>query len=436
MHREKPRASMGQKSDNNGNFRFVKVQLVTFAFLLVVCSLAAADYDVDVESVQVWVQARDGSGDPVANLNREDFEIYEDGTLRSVQCFETADRRQEAGERPNLPLESSGDVLSFTPPQRTRRLAVFLDLFNVSPAEYIRLKPVLREFLGRLNDRDWRVVIAALTAEGKLRISREFSGGLSEYGPLLDHAPANRTRDERTNSQERELDSILRCGRPDSQTVRGAYALARRFTEEQYNWTLLSIRALEQFVNHMQAQSNRDHLTVLYLSGGFTVEPGRKYYNTIEKYCERLSVDPTRMEDVINYPYREREGKFDVHRELRDSIGRLNRNNVTVYAISSRGLPESLNDPTSVTRKMVELDTLSSKDYQDGLARIANETGGLVFENSSNFRAGLGQILRDFSAYYLLCYDPLPDAEQRKYHEIQVTCSRPDVHLRYRRGYK
>lgn len=65
--------------------RFVLVGMIASAVL------AAQDspytLKVDVASISLDVAVFDGSGTPVTNLSKEDFEIYEDGRLQQIQSF-------------------------------------------------------------------------------------------------------------------------------------------------------------------------------------------------------------------------------------------------------------------------------------------------------------------------------------------------------------
>ena len=111
----------------------------------------------------------------------------------------------------------------------------------------------------------------------------------------------------------------------------------------------------------------------------------------------------------------------------------MNRYNVTVYAINTRGMYSgetasqtpllNMNDPTLIA------------DYQDTLSQISEETGGLSFENSRNFKLGFDQIITDLGQQYLICYSPPPHKKAGEYHKIKVVCKKKGIDLRYRTGY-
>jgi VWFA-related protein len=113
----------------------------------------------------------------------------------------------------------------------------------------------------------------------------------------------------------------------------------------------------------------------------------------------------------------------------------MTKSNITIYSINTRGIYSGESDPRHEDYWFVTNDPTVQMDYQDSLASIATETGGLSFLNTSNFAKAFDGIVSDLNHQYLICYRP-PDHKNRgEYHNIRVTCSRKDVHLRYRQGY-
>jgi hypothetical protein len=77
---------------------------------------------------------------------------------------------------------------------------------------------------------------------------------------------------------------------------------------------------------------------------------------------------------------------------------------------------------------------------QQGLARLASETGGLAFENSNDLRGVLDRVLDDQAGYYLLGYRPSAQTFEEKggyrsFHRIKVEVTRPGLRARSRVGF-
>ena len=120
---------------------------------------------------------------------------------------------------------------------------------------------------------------------------------------------------------------------------------------------------------------------------------------------------------------------------MNESVGKLNRYNLTLYSINTRGLDSSGPDVTKADSNYAALDTNLIKDYQDSLSQMADETGGISFQNSQNFKNGFDSILNDISHQYLVCYRSPDHKGAEKYHAIKVVAKKPGLKMRYRQGY-
>ena len=121
---------------------------------------------------------------------------------------------------------------------------------------------------------------------------------------------------------------------------------------------------------------------------------------------------------------------------LRKTVAELNTHNITFYTINTRGNISPLPDSAAEGRKEIRIDdSLYLKETQDLMAEIADETGGLYFENSSNFRHGFDLILGDLDQQYLICYKAPAHKKQNVFHKIKVDTKKSGVKLRYRKAY-
>ncbi|MCX6550111.1 MAG: VWA domain-containing protein [Acidobacteria bacterium] len=103
---------------------------------------------------------------------------------------------------------------------------------------------------------------------------------------------------------------------------------------------------------------------------------------------------------------------------MRDITQAASRGNVTIYPVDPRGL--------SMEPRLGDAATL----YQ-----LAGETGGRAIINTNDFSIGLGRMLQDVSAYYVLGYTPTRAEDDGKYHKITVKSKRSGVHITARQGY-
>ena len=110
--------------------------------------------------------------------------------------------------------------------------------------------------------------------------------------------------------------------------------------------------------------------------------------------------------------------------------------NVNIYPVDPGGLGgmQAYIDGQIAAGRMV-FPYENPRNYLDFLQTLAENTGGHAFINTNTFEAGVAQIFRENSSYYLLGYrtpDPTADGRFRK---IEVRVSRPGLEVRARNGY-
>ena len=142
--------------------------------------------------------------------------------------------------------------------------------------------------------------------------------------------------------------------------------------------------------------------------------------------------------------------------ELVDMMDAMRRSNVVTYAIDPRGavssqqlmrechppLPPVATNPDSPAWAVDPCLGEKLPDWyswvrqaQHGLEIATAEAGGFAITNTDDFTGGIDRILEDLDHYYLLGFYPAePDA--KGYRKVDLKVNRPDVTLRFRRGYE
>ena len=129
-------------------------------------------------------------------------------------------------------------------------------------------------------------------------------------------------------------------------------------------------------------------------------------------------------------------GEAEMMGRLKDIFDLANRYNVSIYALDPRGLAAFEQDideggagiSLTTDKEMLRM-TLTS------LQVLADNTDGRAIVNKNDLAAGMRQILRDQSAYYLLGYNSSKAPVDGKFHEIKVKVKRPGLDIRARKGY-
>ena len=373
--------------------------ILTLSFFAFAVPAFQQGYQVNVTTVSVWVKVMNSSGSPVSGLTSADFEIYEDGERANITCFE----EQQSAE------PAAGGSQASTPPQK---FVLFLDLFNTTPIEYNRIKPQIQDFVQSLYGKNNEIMLAAVLPTRKLGVICPFTRDLNRVRILLGKAIANPMRDVDMDRKYDELFRVFEGTEGDtladiaSSVAHEAESLANQEQAESE----FSLGALESFAGYLTANDAHEQIIMLLISGGFSRDPGRRFYEIVDRLALRaLNNDPLKFTGF-------KRSNFDFENELKKTVGKLSRSNVAIYTLDTRG-------------------AVRRKEYQDSLIEIADETGGISFYNSLNFKEGLTRVMKDLEHQYVLCYSAQTHQKAGSYHKIKVVCKKSDTELRYRNGY-
>jgi hypothetical protein len=119
--------------------------------------------------------------------------------------------------------------------------------------------------------------------------------------------------------------------------------------------------------------------------------------------------------------------------DLREIFDQANRNNDAIYAVDPRGLAGFEFDINEGIGLQTDSKYLGAT--MDSLRVLAENTDGRAIVNRNDIAAGMRQITRDSSAYYLIGYNSSQAPSDGKFHEIKVRVKRPGVQVRARKGY-
>jgi hypothetical protein len=138
----------------------------------------------------------------------------------------------------------------------------------------------------------------------------------------------------------------------------------------------------------------------------------------------------------VNDPRAESQKFFnqaDLSNRLREVFDTVNRNNTSIYAVDPRGLATFEYDINQGVGLQTDRQTLNASI--DTLRVLADNTDGRAIVNRNDLAAGMKQIIRDASGYYLLGYTSTSAPTDGKFHTIDVKVRRANVEVRARKGY-
>jgi VWFA-related protein len=364
-----------------------------------------------INFVRVDVIVLDKSGNPVLDLEPEDFTVTEDGKLQKIDSFSVVkiDPVTQSLERQGA-LRSIADEEREAARPDVRLFTILLDDYHVRRGNDLAVRKPLQDFINnQLAPADMVALMYPLTPVTDIRFSR------------------NR------DTLQRAIDTFE--GRKFNYEPRNQF-------EQQYAFYPAAV------VERIRNQVTMDALKAACFQMGALREGRKSIIFVSEGFTSTLPSqlsDPVAAMPGLNNPYRGRanapqasdmqrmQGQMDLNREMTDVFDVCNRQNTSIYAVDPRGLAVfeyGINEGVGLTE-----DSAGLRDSLDSLHVLANNTDGRAIVNRNDLAVGMQQIMRDSSGYYLLGYNSIDAPVDGKFHEIKVSVKRRGVTVRARKGY-
>src|SRR6185503_18822809 len=128
---------------------------------------------------------------------------------------------------------------------------------------------------------------------------------------------------------ERRRQIVLALESQQPPALDRAAILATQFQQEETQEVQVFLNSFDRFSKYLKEHSDEeDHTVVLLISGGINARPGQQYWDMIYAIAGRQEELPLDEAGRIG---------FDIRKAVQKSIGKLNRDNLTIYTISTRG---------------------------------------------------------------------------------------------------
>ena len=371
-----------------------------------------------INTVRVDVIVTDNKGNPVTDLKLSDFEIQEDGKPQNPDTFrlikvdtETAPAYTQRG------IRTRNDEETAAANENSRIFAFFLDDYHVMRDSSMAMrKPVIDFIANQLSPSDLVTVMYPLTPVDAAVLTRNHQGVINAVekfeGRKYKYDPVNAVENGYVYRLTPDAIEMIRR-QVTLGAIRGMCTKLGSLREGRKSLILLS----EGFNATLPPQMRSTQ------AGGFG--GGGTAGGNITR-------DPFAASNV-NEERAQFSASLDMNRELQDVWDACNRNNTSIYAVDPRGLAVGGFDITD------NISIQTSQSYLnaslDTLRELADNTDGRAIVNRNDLAAGMKQIIRDSSAYYLVGYNSTQAPRDGKFHEIKVKVKRPGVQVRARRGY-
>ena len=369
-------------------------------------------FRASVELIYVNVIVRDGNGNIVRDLKREDFTLSEDDKAQSITAFDFEEvptepvlavpadpvpailKAESATPKPAAPAAAAAVAPADSIDLKNRRLIVLLfDSSSMQPEELERAVGSGYDYIDkRLTPAD---LVAVAAIGSTLQIVQDFTADREALTTALGRFSG--------------VDSLgfVEGGSPTGEETEADGFVADDSEFNVFN-TDRRLAALEQLSDALAPIQQKK--SIVYFSSGVT----------------------QRGEDN--------------QVQLRAAIDRAVKANVSIYPVDARGLQavvpggaasqSSGRGGTSMfSGRGVSRQFDSQSASQDTLVSLASDTGGKAFLDTNEFDGVYTKVIADSSAYYLLGYSSTNPARDGRFRRIRVRLNKPGLRVEHRNGY-
>jgi VWFA-related protein len=355
------------------------------------------------------------SGELVLDMKQDDFDVREDKKPQKVDTFEVVkiDALSTAGITPKE-IRSMYDEESEARQPNVRLFVMLLDDYHVRRGNDLSVKRPLIEFVqNQLAPQDMVAIMYPLTPVSALTFTRNrdsLIGAINKFeGRKGQYDPRNEFEERYAYYPAQTVENIrndVTLG-----ALKGAAVKLGGMREGRKSIIFVS----EGFTSTLPAQLNEPVAAMPGVTGR-RVAPGQ------DPGTNNARVESQKFFDSA-----------DLTNRLREAFDTVNRNNTSIYAVDPRGLSTfeyDINQGVSLTTDRTNL-----TQSIDTLRVLADNTDGRAIVNRNDLAAGMKQIIRDASGYYLLGYTSTSAPTDGKFHTIDVRVRRSGVEVRARKGY-
>src|SRR5688572_6567325 len=371
-----------------------------------------------INYVAVDVIVTDRRDNPVVDLRKEEFEVFEDGKPQPIEEFRLVkiDSTAKPGDPVPRRIRSRDDEQAEASREDVRVFAILLDDYHTRKLTALGIKEPLTKFLQTLAPTDLVAVMYPLTPVSDLLFTNDHESIISAVqrfeGRKFDYVPRNRFEEQYSRIPPQDIERI----RND-----------------------IVMDALSSVAVRMGSM-RQGRKSIIFVSEGLTImlPPQMQRLNAQDPIDPRSAVAGAAVQDSPQQQSAEFFNQAMVDSKLREVYRDVNRNNVSIYSLDPRGLTPFEYDIDAVpggASISFQTDRRALQMTQDTLKALSEQTDGRAIVNRNSLAEGLASVVRDSSFYYLLGYNSTQAQNDGKFHEIRVRVKRSGVEVRARKGY-
>ncbi len=370
-----------------------------------------------VDLVTTDVIVRDGKGQFIADLKKEEFEVFEDGVRQDIASMVLVHGGRAYNlQLPPPPPPPEGIILP--PPRPTNDAAgrifiLFIDDLHLDFKNTPRVRDLVKRIKGTLlHQGDMFGIVSTGTSSIAIDLTYDLK--------RVDEA----------------VKKIMGGGLKPSEIIQGPEGQEGP-TEVRYR-AHVAFSTAADLLAQLEKVTNR-RKAIVYVSNGYDFNPFEKSrMGTADQvFLNREQAGAENQQEGVdpNDPTRRQGSQFadaDLARELAELTRAANRANTSIYTIDPRGL-------IGMPDLDEQVDPVEFQEYLsnsiNSLRVLAEQTGGIAVVNQNDFEKALKRIDAETSDYYMLGYYSSNPDPLKRVRQVDVKVQRKDLDVWSRKSY-
>jgi len=399
------------------------------------------------EEVVLDMVVRDKKGKMLTNLEKNDFTVFDNGEQRAIKSFRLIQGTEAIGGGP------TGAPAKLDPLRQLRLITLVFQVGDANAAKFARdaANELLKTELAQ------NVYISVMVIDFKLEAIQPFTNDRDLLKKAIDTATAQVANHVADNNRVRQQLAVL-LGRPEAvgdASVGGTtapvdapsaptngpggsgpngsamaaaamqqmmYDIVQNATSDaQTTWSRATVYPLLDLVKEQYRLPGRK--TILYFSGGFPLQQDTEdAFHTIISTANRSNVSFYCVDTTGLTTWSSNANAVSA---LKDAARQ------SAQGVGSSGKGVSLGQAEAEDRAF----EAGSKDTQNNIAMLSEQTGGRLIANTNDFRAPIRQVVEDAESYYEITYSPDIQKYDGSFRKIAVKTDLKDAKVQTRAGY-
>ncbi len=385
-------------------------------------------------NVVVDVVVRKGNGQPVLGLEKQDFQVDENGTPQTIDFFEehTPGAQVDAATPPQMPPIPPGAHTNVPPaPPGDAVNVLLIDTLNTEPQDQSYIHGEIMDFLKKMQP---GTELAVFTLGSTLRFVQGFT---------TDTAVLRAAINDKNHRVMPQKDAASRTASDRADDASDVSTLA------MMQMSGAGIAALTEAQGNLSGYQYGERVSMTfqalnYLASYLAGVPGRKNLIWFASSFP-VTVFPTVAEK------RQMSQMPGYLNQARQTADLLTVSNVAVYPVGAQGIMVDTaggadsSSPSGTPNAGAERGGNAMAPFSAAAAQragdianmeqLAADTGGRAFYNTNDLNTALKSAITDGSTYYTLAYSPTNAKMDGSYRQIAVTLNKGKYKLSYRSGY-